>query len=109
MRENETTKENKGGQSNPFIVAEGVPYEQLEQVALECVEHFLNETKAAFCQVWPTQVDFDARHSISADLLSCWLYYVGVPLNGGDPMIQGPTAVDYHVEGCPGGAVPPLS
>lgn len=104
----ELSKEAKGGQTDAEVVAEGVPFEQLEQVGRECVDHFLGQTKAAFCHVWGSQADYDVSTTILEGYISCWAFHVGVPLNGGDPIVT-KGDISYWVDGCPGGVVPPLS
>lgn len=55
------TKQNKGGQSNVRFVADSQDTGVIERLAIECVEHFTDETKAAFCYAYGTQADYDAK------------------------------------------------
>lgn len=103
VRDVVVNKESKGGQSNVTVVVEGVGLSGIEEIGLQCVEHYLRETKAAFCQVWGTQADYDARSSIGKDIIACWVLSIGVPINGGDPIVTGSSEFSYRADGCPGG------
>lgn len=106
VRSYEVNKEHKGGQANAAIVAESTDLEVLKSVGLGCIDHYLQEQKAAFCQVWGSEADYESRDPQGVGDLFCWVYYMGVPLNGGEPTIMDAGPVDYTVSACPGGVRP---
>jgi hypothetical protein len=101
VRANKVNKKYKGGQANVFVVAPSTDVDALERVGRECVEHFLQEQKAAFCHVWGSQANFEARDPRRNDELRCWTHYIGVPLVGGDPYVTTAASYSYKIEGCP--------
>ena len=107
VRSNVVNKEGKGGQANVAVVAESTDLELLKQVGLRCVDHFLSEQKAAYCQVWGSEVDYLARDPLGMDEVVCWIYFVGVPLNGGEVQVSESSNITYGLSGCPGGVMPP--
>ena len=96
------TKRAKGGQANAAVVVESGTRDQLLEVGKQCVDHFLGEFKAALCYVFGSPKDFARTNWNAEEGLAdeCWIWYVGVPLAGGDymPMELGP--VSYA--NCPG-------
>jgi hypothetical protein len=107
VRQNQVNKKPKGGQANVFVVASSKDVAALEQVGRECVEHLLDEQKAAFCHVWGSDADYDARDPGGAGNLFCWIHYIGVPLNGDNPYVTTTASFEYEIEKCPGGVFQP--
>lgn len=101
----EVNKLNKGGQANVHVVAGLTNTGALLEVAEGCVEHYLDEEKAAFCHVWGTEANYAARDPRGAGDLLCWTHYVGVPLAGGDPVVTTSASYSYEIEGCPDAVV----
>lgn len=99
-------KEAKGGQANVAVVAESTDVQVLQEVGLGCVDHYLQEQKAAFCHVWGSELDYAARDPQGIGDLMCWVYFIGVPLAGGEPIVTEGGAVGYTVSACPGGVLP---
>lgn len=97
----EINKVNKGGQANVQLIVGTASREDALAVAEGCVEHYLQEQKAAFCHVWSTQANFDARDPAGVGDLMCWTYYVGVPLSGGDPVVTETRPYTFNTSGCP--------
>ncbi|HCT75850.1 MAG TPA: hypothetical protein DGT23_04515 [Micromonosporaceae bacterium] len=77
------TKQAKGGQTNAEIVAGTNDLLILERIGRECVAAFLRERKAAFCKVFGTQADYQARDPRQTGNSVCWAWLIGVPLSGG--------------------------
>lgn len=101
VRSVEVNKVNKGGQANVHVVAGFTDAGALLDVANGCVGHYLQEQRAAFCHVWGTEANYQARDPQDVGDMLCWTHYVGVPLNGGDPIV---TTFEPHmleIDGCP--------
>lgn len=96
------TKQAKGGQANAAVVVESGTKDQLLRVGKGCVDHFLHEFKAAFCYVFGSSKDFSRTTWNTDEGLAdeCWIWYLGVPLSGGEylPMEMGPISYSH----CPG-------
>ncbi|MDQ1250845.1 MAG: hypothetical protein QG597_5225 [Actinomycetota bacterium] len=104
VRWTEVVKKNKGGQANVHIVGGVTDYPTLKRLGLECVEHFLGEQKAAYCHVWGTDADYEARDPQNAGDTLCWTHYIGVPLMGGDPSVMAGELFTLKIERCPNAA-----
>lgn len=101
------TKKAKGGQANAVVVASGTPT-QLLDVGKGCVEHFRRTYKAAFCYVFGSQADFAVTTWNEQEGLvdKCWIWYVGIPLAGGDYMPMEMGGISYQQDRCPGKVYP---
>ncbi len=111
------TKANKGGQSNVRFVAGSRDAAVIEKLALECVDHFAQETKAAYCYAYGTQADYEVKTpdwtpafdaTIYGGSRPCWIVQAGQSLNdadrGDDPsIVAGPVESAYTSVPCPGG------
>lgn len=113
VRAHGVSKKNKGGQSDVRFVAGSTDPAVIKRLALECVEHFTQETKAAFCYAYGTQVDYDTKtpdwtpafdKSGFGGSRPCWVAQAGQALNWDEPEI--PVEADrwqYEAGKCKGG------
>jgi hypothetical protein len=102
VHSNEVNKQNKGGQANVELIAGSNDLKTLERIGRECVNAFLREQKAAFCKVFGTLADYQARDLRKTGDSNCWAWYVGVPLAGGEPIVTEGGEIGYVAERCPG-------
>lgn len=113
VRAEGVTKENKGGQSNVRFVANSQEASTIRKLALECVEHFTQKTKAAYCYAYGSQLDYDVKtpewtpgwdEGIYGAYRPCWVTQAGQSLNDNEPAIMvEPAEVSYLTSDCPGG------
>lgn len=108
------SKQNKGGQSNVRFVAGTTNIKEIERLALECVEHFTEQTKAAYCYAYATQSDYDLKDpewtpefdaSAYGGYRICWTLQAGQSLASDRPgIVATNTSITYDmVTHCPGG------
>ncbi|WP_348542352.1 PASTA domain-containing protein [Dietzia kunjamensis] len=93
VRASGVTKQHKGGQSNVRFVAGTSDPDELRQLTDQCVDFYLNKTRAAYCYGYETQADFgqkdpswtaESDRDIWGGARPCWSSYGGQPLNGPD-------------------------
>ncbi|RYF48455.1 MAG: hypothetical protein EOO27_35455 [Comamonadaceae bacterium] len=106
------TKENKGGQSNIRFVAGTDSVEALGDLTEQCIDHFLEKTKAAYCYAYGSDVDYDHKtfdwtpefdQSEYGGSRPCWIFYGGQPLSGpGDRGKKMTSGMEYLLANCPG-------
>ncbi|MFI6432846.1 hypothetical protein [Rhodococcus oryzae] len=111
VRAHGVSKEHKGGQSNVRYVAGTDDAEQVKTLQKQCVQHYLEKTKAAYCYGYAndadyalTTIEWDAEFDESAygGGRPCWIVYGGQPLNGPPGTETGKEAYEYTRIGCPG-------
>ncbi|MFF5224979.1 hypothetical protein [Dactylosporangium sp. NPDC000521] len=107
VRKMSVTKKVKGGQANAAVVAGGTPA-QLLDAGKGCVDHFRKTYKAAYCYVFGSQADFATTTWNDPEGLAdkCWIWYVGIPLAGGDYMPMEMGGISYQQDRCPGKVYP---
>lgn len=114
VRAHGVSKQNKGGQSDVRFVAGSKDPAVIKRLAIECVEHFTQETEAAFCYAYGTQVDYDTKtpdwtpefdKSAFGGSRPCWVAQAGQALNWDEPEIPVETdRLQYEVVNkCKGG------
>jgi hypothetical protein len=101
------TKQAKGGQANAAAVASGTSAPLLD-LGKGCVDYFRRAYKAAFCYMFGSQADFATTTWNDQEGLAdkCWIWYVGIPLAGGDYMSIEMGGISYQQDRCPGKEYP---
>lgn len=111
VRAHGVSKEHKGGQSNVRYVAGTDDAEQVKALQKQCVQHYLEKSKAAYCYGYAnaadyalTTIEWDAEFDESSygGGRPCWIVYGGQPLNGPPGTETGKDADEYTRIGCPG-------
>lgn len=106
------SKENKGGQSDVRFVAGSDDLATLNKLTEQCVDHYLKETKAAYCYAYGSDKDYELKTfdwtpefdtSVYGGSRPCWTHYAGQPLSGRDSRSSQVTSgVSYLAADCPG-------
>lgn len=106
------TKDAKGGQSNVRFVAGTEDPAQIEDLQRQCVQHYLQDTKAAYCYGYANDADYalttvewapEFDESIYGGGRPCWIAYGGQPVAGPPGTERTKSALEYQTLGCPGG------
>lgn len=107
VRDSSVSKVAKGGQADVEIVVGINDMNTLKAVGIQCVDHFLTEQKAAYCRIWASDTDYGARDPEGIGDNRCWMWFLGIPLIGGELQVYETSPSGYTLEGCPGGVLAP--
>lgn len=111
VRAHGTSKDHKGGQSNVRFVAGTDDAEKVKALQKQCVQHYLEQTEAAYCYGYAndadyalTTIEWDAKFDESAygGGRPCWIVYGGQPLSGPPATETSKEPSEYTRTGCPG-------
>ncbi|AYA23513.1 hypothetical protein C6369_002530 [Rhodococcus rhodochrous] len=116
VRAHGVTKDDQGGQSNVRFVAGTEDPERIEDLRRQCVQHYLETTKSAYCYGYANDADYglttvewtpDFDESIYGQGRPCWITYGGQPIAGPPGTETTKSALEYRTQGCPGGVLFP--
>ncbi|PBC38121.1 hypothetical protein CJ178_29480 [Rhodococcus sp. ACPA4] len=106
------SKENKGSQSNVRFVGGNDDLAVLKILTEQCVDHYLEQTKAAYCYAYGSDKDYELKTfdwtpefdtTAYGGSRPCWTHYSGQPLAGRDSRTSSETSgISYVVADCPG-------
>lgn len=106
------TKDDKGGQSNVRFVAGTDDPARIQDLQRQCVQHYLQDTKAAYCYGYANDADYalttvewtpEFDESIYGGGRPCWIAYGGQPVAGPPGTETTKSVLEYRTLGCPGG------
>ncbi|WP_144377038.1 hypothetical protein [Rhodococcus pyridinivorans] len=112
VRAHGVTKDDQGGQSNVRFVAGTEDPKRIEDLRHQCVQHYLETTKSAYCYGYANDADYDLTtvewtpdfdESIYGQGRPCWITYGGQPIAGPPGTETTKSALEYRTQRCPGG------
>lgn len=111
VRAHGVTKDDQGGQANVRFVAGTEDPERIEDLRRQCVQHYLETTKSAYCYGYANDTDYavttvewtpEFDESIYGQGRPCWITYGGQPIAGPPGSETMKSALEYRTQGCPG-------
>lgn len=112
VRAHGVTKDNQGDQSNVRFVAGTDDPNRIDDLQRQCVQHYLETTKGAYCYGYATDADYalttiewtpEFDESIHGNGRPCWITYGSQPIAGPPSTETAKSALEYRTQGCPGG------
>jgi hypothetical protein len=112
VRAHGVTKTDNGGQSNIRFVGGTDSVDVLADLTEQCIDHYLEQTKAAYCYAYGSDIDYELKtfdwapefdESAFGGSRPCWVYHGGQPISGAqDRGVKMTSGIEYLLANCPG-------